>query len=133
MLAMLATGLMLCGCKQDHVASTYHPAKVDSTEVKGIMRVTLDAQAAKRIGLETVAVAEEKGRTVVPYGAIMYDTKGETWTFISLEPLVFRREKIVVEDIQGDRVILAQGPPAGTQVVTVGAAELMGAEHKHGL
>ena len=30
------------------------------------------------------------------------------------------------------RVILAEGPPAGTVVVTVGAPELMGAEHKYG-
>ena len=29
-------------------------------------------------------------------------------------------------------MILAEGPPPGTIVVTVGAAELMGAEHKYG-
>ena len=34
--------------------------------------------------------------------------------------------------VEGDRVILSEGPPPGTIVVTVGATELMGAEHKYG-
>jgi hypothetical protein len=29
-------------------------------------------------------------------------------------------------------VILSEGPAAGTAVVTIGATELMGAEHKYG-
>ena len=100
------------------------------------MKVTLDARAAERIGLQTAAVREEMvgsaRRLVVPYGAIMYDPKGVTWTFTNPHPLVYVRHKIVVENIEGDRVILLEGPPAGTVVVTVGAAELMGAEHKYG-
>jgi hypothetical protein len=68
----------------------------------------------------------------VPYGAIMYDKKGATWTFTNPEPLVYVRHAVSVESIDGQRVVLAEGPPTGTAVVTVGAAELMGAEHKYG-
>jgi hypothetical protein len=138
MVALVGAVLMLSACKQEKVAEKYHPAKLDSTEVEGIMRVTLDERAAQRIGLETgsMEVLNLPGltvkRMVVPYGALMYDTKGDTWVFTSPKPLVFVRHKVVVEDIDGDRVILAEGPPAGTTVVTVGAAELMGAEHKYG-
>jgi hypothetical protein len=122
------------------VAEKYHPAKVEDTDQKGIKRVTLDARAAERIGLETTPVREEvvnlaggpASRKVVPYGALMYDTKGGAWTFTSPQPLVFVRAAVVVEDVEGDRVILSDGPPAGTVVVSVGAAELMGAEHKYG-
>mgnify|MGYP006955656691 CR=1 FL=1 len=71
-------------------------------------------------------------RKVIPYGAIMYDTKGETWTFTNPAPLTFVRQRIVVQDIEGDQVYLSEGPAVGTAVVTVGAAELMGAEHKYG-
>ena len=71
-------------------------------------------------------------RHVMPYGALLYDTKGDTWAFTNPQPLVFIRQKVVVQDITGDKVILAEGLPAGTVVVTVGAAELMGAEHKYG-
>ena len=35
---------------------------------------------------------------------------------------------VVVEAIEGKNVYLKEGPPAGTMVVTVGAAELYGAE-----
>jgi hypothetical protein len=140
MVVMTGVVLMLSSCKQDSPTEKYHPATVEETGQEGILRVTLDARAAERIGLETAPIHEESvtraGRTVtrsvVPYGAIMYDKKGDTWTFTNPEPLVFVRQPIAVEDIDGDRVILASGPPPGTVVVTVGAAELMGAEHKYG-
>jgi hypothetical protein len=46
--------------------------------------------------------------------------------------LVFVRQHVEVHSIDGNRVVLAEGPPAGTAVVTVGATELMGVEHKYG-
>jgi hypothetical protein len=135
-IALLAGVLGLSSCQRVSVADKYHPAKIDSTDVKGIMKVTLDARAAERIGVETAPVVEEgagmAARKIVPYGALMYDTKGETWVFTNPSPLVFVRQHVVVEDIAGDRVVLSEGPAAGTVVVTVGAAELMGAEHKYG-
>lgn len=140
MVALLGIALPLSGCKKDQVAEKYHPAKVEDTEVKGIKKVTLDARAAERTGIETTTVREETlnlaggaaVRKVIPYGALMYDKKGGTWTFTNPSPLVFVRAAVAVEDIEGDRVILAEGPPAGTVVVSVGATELMGAENKYG-
>jgi hypothetical protein len=142
MVAMAAVVLLVSGCRQDQVAEKYHPATIDSTEVEGIMRVTLDSRAAERLGIQTAPLEEvvlqvpgltvTRTSKVLPYAALMYDTKGETWTFTNPKPLVFVRHKVVVDDIDGDRVLLAEGPPAGTAVVTVGAAELMGAEHKYG-
>src|SRR5262245_51038548 len=140
MVAMIVIGLPLSGCKKEQVAEKHHPAKVEDTDQKGIKKVTLEPRAAERIGLETAQVREETvtlaagavTRKVVPYGALMYDTKGDTWTFTNPQPLVFVRQHVVVEDVVGDRVVLSEGPPAGTTVVTVGATELMGAEHKYG-
>jgi hypothetical protein len=127
MVAAIGTVLVLSGCKQD---------KLEESGQEGIMKVTLEARAAERIGIQTAAVLEEmvgsSRRLVVPYGAIMYDSKGETWTFTNPQPLVYVRHKIVVDRVEGDRVILSEGPSAGTVIVTVGATELMGAEHKYG-
>lgn len=67
-------------------------------------------------------------RKVVPYASVIYDLQGDTWTYISPEPLVFVRHRITVDYIDGDLAVLLDGPPAGTAVVTVGAAELFGAE-----
>jgi len=130
--AMLGTVVLVSGCKVDKIEDKHHPAKLEETDQKGIMRVVLEARAVERIGLQTTQVVEEGGQTVVPYGAIMYDTKGETWTFTNPQPLTYVRHKVVVDNIEGDRVTLSEGPPAGTTVVTVGATELMGAEHKYG-
>ena len=136
MVALVGSLVLLAGCKEDKVAEKYHPAKLEDSDTKGIMRVILDARAAERIGVKTAEVREQQvagvTRKVVPYGAIMYDTKGETWTFTNPSPLTFVRQRIVIQDIEGDQVFLSEGPAVGTAVVTVGAAELMGAEHKYG-
>jgi len=136
MVVAIGAVLVLMGCKQDTIEEKHHPAKLEESGTEGIMKVTLEARAAERIGIQTAPVLEEmvgsSRQLVVPYGAIMYDAKGGTWTFTNPQPLVFVRHKIVVDHVDGDRVILSEGPSAGTVVVTVGASELMGAEHKYG-
>lgn len=67
-------------------------------------------------------------RTIIPYGAVMYDPHGDAWVYTNPEPLVFIRQPIQIDTIAGDDVILRDGPATGTAVVTVGAAELYGAE-----
>ena len=47
---------------------------------------------------------------------------------MSPKPLVFVREPIDVEHVVGARVVLRDGPPAGTTVVTTGAPEVYSAE-----
>src|SRR5262245_33160076 len=84
MVAMIVVGLPLSGCKKEQVAEVHHPAKVEDTDQKGIKKVTIEPRAAERIGLETTEVREEQvtlatgvaTRKVVPYGALMYDSKG---------------------------------------------------------
>lgn len=141
MLALIALTLPLAGCKKENVTEKYHPATLEESGQPGIMRVRLDARAAERIGLETTQIREEMveldsgeyaQRKVIPYSAIMYDKKGHTWTYTNPETLVFVRAPIEVEEVDEDTVILAEGPPAGTTIVTVGAALLMGVEHKNG-
>lgn len=134
--ATIGAVLVLSGCKQDKIEETYHPSTLEESGEDGILRVRLDARAAERIGLQTVAVREDRAGAhqglVVPYGAILYDTQGDTWTFTNPEPLLYVRHKVKVEHVDGDQVVLSEGPPAGTAVVIVGATELMGAEHKYG-
>ena len=67
-------------------------------------------------------------RLVVPYAALLYDTSGQAWVYVNVEPLVFMRQAITVDSIQGDQVILSEGPEAGANVVTLGATELYGSE-----
>lgn len=69
---------------------------------------------------------------VVPYSALIYELNGDTWVYTSPEPLVFVRQRVVVSYIDGNRAVLSEGPPPGTQVVVVGATELYGTEFRVG-
>jgi hypothetical protein len=71
-------------------------------------------------------------RTVVPYSALIYDSRGQTWVYTSPSPRTFVRQKVEVDQIQGDTGVLSDGPLVGTAVASVGAAELYGTEFKVG-
>lgn len=109
------------------------PAKVEVIEGSELKRVILTNKAAERLGIETAAVrwmtiAQRGTRLVVPYSSMLYDLNGKTWVYTNPEPLTFVRYPISVDYIENDIAILSVGPAAGTLVVTVGAAELYGAE-----
>lgn len=132
---LLFAGLGLSACTRTPPsagASTGAPARVEKIAGSDISRVILTQKATERLGIVTAAVTEAQvnnaQRKVVPYGALLYDAKGETWVFTNPEPLVYVRAPVKVDTIQGDRVVLSEGPAAGTAVVTVGAAELIGTE-----
>jgi hypothetical protein len=70
-------------------------------------------------------------RMIVPYAALIYDADGGTWVYIkesNADALTFVRQAVTVDFIEGDLVVLTVGPPAGTEVVTVGGEELFGTE-----
>lgn len=133
---LLLAALPLAGCQggEEEAAAADEPVKVEPVEgSEDLSLITLTAEAAKRIDLQTAVVRTEgEGagvRTIVPYSAIVYETDGDTWVYTRSENLSFVRAQVVVEEIAGDRAVLSQGPPAGIEVVTVGVAELFGAEH----
>jgi len=114
--------------------------RLEPVEGTELSKVILSQRAAERLGIQTdhirlseIAPAGNGGgpattRKVVAHAAVLYDENGDTWTFTSPEPLTFLRQQIDIDYIDGASVVLLDGPPAGTTVVTVGAAELLGAE-----
>jgi hypothetical protein len=127
------------------------PVTVEPISGSDLHRIVLSARAAERLGIGMVPVGRAEGspaatgtrsaawsagspttpsaaQTVVPYSAILYDANGETWVYTNPEPLVFVRSHVKIDHIEGDRAVLADGPPVGIAVVAVGGAELFGAE-----
>jgi hypothetical protein len=102
--------------------------KIDETR----NRLILTERAAERLDIQTVPISEmmmdESTYLMVPYSTIVYDLKGEVWVYVNPAPLTYHREHVVVETIDGDSVLLTDGPPVGTMVVTVGVAELYGSD-----
>ncbi|HZA86365.1 MAG TPA: hypothetical protein VE466_05760 [Acidimicrobiales bacterium] len=104
--------------------------EVDGTD---LVRVTLAPGAAERLGLEMGVVRQvPDGGTAVPYAAVVYDPNGDTWVYTSPKDRTFVREPITVTSISGEEAFLSSGPEIGTEVVTVGTAELYGAEQEIG-
>ena len=82
----------------------------------------------QRLMVEVSLKGDQGPQLVVPVASLLYDLNGGTWIYISPEPLQFLRVPVVVDYIKDDLVVLVAGPPAGTKVVTVGVAELHGAD-----
>lgn len=112
------------------------PANIEPIAGTELNRVILSEQAAKRTDVQTALVAEQQidgvKRLTVPFAAVLYDVHGGAWVYANPEPLTFVRAPIVIERIVGDTVVLSKGPDVGARVVTVGAAELSGAEKNIG-
>jgi uncharacterized protein YceK len=126
-----AASVGLSGCAT--VKTTTAPAgQAASTMEKAgpdLNRLTLTDKAVERLGVTTVKVAKGEGSPLqVPYSALIYDANGKTWVYTNPEPRTYIRAAVTVDKIADNKVQLRSGPPAGTDVVTVGAAELFGAE-----
>ena len=139
---LVLAGLQLSGCQQvSGKVEAEHPAQVKRVEGTAFSSVTLTEKAVQRLGLKTDQVRETKvtrkqqmlgARKVVPYSSLIYDAHGQTWVYASPSARTFVRHKVEVDYIQGDLVVLKDGPPTGTVVASVGVAELYGTEFKVG-
>jgi hypothetical protein len=130
LLAVAVLGLAACSSvSTDAEELAGQPAKVRPVGESGLSEVTLTAKAIERVGVRTV-VGERAGasRMTVPYSAVLYDANGGTWVFVRAAPRTFVRQRIDVVRIDGDLALLSGGPKGDTEVVSVGAAELYGAE-----
>ena len=133
-LVLIACVISLSACGEassgyDYETASHHdPAELEPLKGKDVSRVVIDAEGVKRAGIQTAPIHQNGQGTVMPHSAVIYDADGETFTYTSPEPRTYVRQKIVIDDVVGDSVMLSDGPPAGTEVVTVGAAFVYGTE-----
>lgn len=129
---LIAAALLLTGCAQTATTTPPQPVKLEPIGDTELNRVILTERAAQRLAIQTApaseAQVEGRARVVIPYAALLYDLHGENWVYTNPEPLVYVRQAVKVERIDGDSAVIAEGLPAGTAVVTVGVAELYGAD-----
>ena len=130
--ATVAAGLSLSACKEveSESASGYEPTKLEAIKGKSedFQRVTFTPEGAARVDVKTGTVNRSKGRKYVPYAALIYTGEVKTYVYTTSKPRTYERSAVTVDRIEGNRVLLSKGPPAGTKVVTRGAAEVYGAE-----
>ena len=120
--------LAACGQRAAAPSAPPKPATLEKIAGTSLARITLTEDGARAIDLRTEPVAQHESGLAVPYGALVYDKAGDTWVYAATGPLAFVRQRISVDAVRGNLVVARDGPPPGTQVVTVGVAELYGVE-----
>jgi len=124
-LAAFAAVLGLTGCGTTQATtSSEGPAKVEPVPGSEVSKLTLTPDAVARLGIETVPAGP-----TIPLSAVLYDKDGKTWAFTNPEPGTYIREPVAIASVANQVATLQSGPPAGTAVVTVGGAELLGTEY----
>lgn len=140
-LLVVGLGLTACGSATSQYGEISQGLPVHVQPVNGsdVSRVTLTAESAQKLGVRTAAVqgavtpavdetAGTPPETTVPVNAVLYDKDGNTWVYVVKGPRTYEREAVAIDRVDGDTAVLKSGPASGTQVVVVGAQELLGAE-----
>jgi RND family efflux transporter MFP subunit len=81
----------------------------------------------QRVGVD-ISTDKEQTALVIPEKSVLYDIYGGAWVYARLGEGVYERRRISVSYTESERVVLAEGPAEGTEVVVNGAAELFGSE-----
>ena len=130
---VIGAAAILAGCATATPEET-SPAVIKPVAGSQIPQLQLTERAVQRLGIVTQPVrptgaAAQPAHEVIPYSAVVYDHDGSTWTYVNTAARTYERKPITVTDIEGQVALLSAGPAAGTPVVTVGAAELLGTEY----
>jgi hypothetical protein len=131
---VIGAAAILAGCAATAPAEA-PPAVIMPVPGSQIPQLKLTERAIQRLGIvtqpvrQTTMAGHRAGPEVIPYSAVVYDTDGSTWTYVNTAARTYERKPVTVTEIDGDTALLSAGPPAGTAVVTVGAAELLGTEY----
>jgi RND family efflux transporter MFP subunit len=81
----------------------------------------------QKVGV-SLALRDKADGLVVPWSAVLFDMQGGAWVYVRTAANVFTRVRVEIRHIVGPLAVLARGPAAGADVVSVGAAELFGTE-----
>jgi hypothetical protein len=131
-LTLLVAGLAAAGCQE--VPSNLvksEPFELEAVKGTDLNRVKIEDKVAERIDLQTTQIKSfGKKRMVVPHTALIYNPDGKVFVYTRPEQRTYLRAPVTVERVVGNRVVLSKSPPAGTVIVTVGAAELLATEYE---
>jgi hypothetical protein len=130
MITLSASGCSEAGASNEANAET--AVTVESAGEDQPARLTVSERAEQRLGLRTEPVRPVTGQPgvteLISYAAVVYDSDGKSWAYSAPSPRTYVRVPIEISSITGKTVLLRSGPRVGTQVVVVGAPELVGAE-----
>lgn len=127
--AALAALAGVAGCGGPAPARHIPPPARMERAANGQPSVVLSRAGLQRLGLRTATAQPAADHTIlIPYTALLYQPDGSTVVYTVTGLRTYTRLTITVSKIQGNQVYVSRGLPAGTQVVTAGAEELLGVQ-----
>jgi cobalt-zinc-cadmium efflux system membrane fusion protein len=88
---------------------------------------TTNFRPGERVGA-TLPLKGPSDSLVVPWSAVVFDIHGGAWIYERVADRTYVRRRVTVRNVEGPLAVLDTGPPSGTTVVTIGAAELFGTD-----
>jgi hypothetical protein len=89
-------------------------------------------RAGERAAVKIPTTDSKQDALVIPFNAVLHDIHGGQWVYAKTGEHSYTRKRIQVARLAGADAVLSSGPPAGTQIVTDGSAELFGTEFMTG-
>ena len=89
-------------------------------------------RAGERVAVEIPTLESKLEALIIPFNAVLHDINGGQWVYAKTAEHTYTRNRVQVARLAGSDAVLASGPPAGTQIVTDGSAELFGTEFMTG-
>ena len=86
-----------------------------------------EAIPGQRVGVLT-PLNDAHESLAVPASAVVFDALGGSWVYAQVAPRTYARKRVMVNYITGPSAVLSSGPDVGSNVITVGAQALFGAE-----
>jgi hypothetical protein len=130
-LALVACGLAVSACSEvESNLRENQPYKVEGPEDAAIKTVKMEDATAALLPVETNTVHREGKRKIVPHDSVIYNPDGDVFVYTKPEAETYIRAPIEIVRVTGARAVLSDGPPAGTEIVTTGSAELLATEYE---
>ncbi|ONI74032.1 hypothetical protein BWI15_11685 [Kribbella sp. ALI-6-A] len=120
------------GTVADSYEIEHEPAHLETVAGSNHPRIVLEPEAVRRLSIRSTPVRRQANLLVVPGAAVFVDPAGGWWVYTNPEPNVYLRHAIKIQRQAGGLAYLTSGPPAGTEVATVGVPTLYGVEEEVG-
>ncbi|ADB32574.1 conserved hypothetical protein [Kribbella flavida DSM 17836] len=120
------------GTVADSYEIEHEPAHLETVAGSDHPKILLEEAAVRRLSITTAPVRREANLLVVPGAAVFVDPQGSWWVYTNPEPNTYLRHAITIQRQADGLAYLTSGPPAGTQVATVGVPTLYGVEEEVG-
>lgn len=128
-ITVLVSVIILGACGSTPEKSGHEqPYELEQIAGTDINRIILTQRAEERLGIEVETLERGNNGMEIPYAAIVYDVNGATWVYVRTNTLTYERTSVTVDRIEDATAILTDGPDLGTEIVTVGVAELYGTD-----